>query len=157
MFGLPVFNLKKFMQNEPIAIISKDFPKLVIPLIDSAHSSIDIIIYDWRFYKHDPASSVSMFNSAIIRAVKRGVIVRCIVHNPAVLDILKSFGCQARILYSKKILHTKLTIIDNQSIIIGSHNYTQHAFNTNHECSVFFKMSLEENEFVKYFNNLFGL
>ncbi|MES2382886.1 MAG: phospholipase D-like domain-containing protein [Bacteroidota bacterium] len=145
------------MEYEPLPIISNQFPKVVIPLIDSALHSIDIIVFDWRFYKHDPANAVSLFNSAIARACARGVNVRCLVQNDGVVDSLKTLGCYARRLHSKNILHTKLLIVDNKRIIIGSHNYTQRAFSSNHEASIFVTMADLNNGFVQYFNNLFGL
>lgn len=145
------------MEYEPLPIISKDFPNVVIPLIDSADDNIDIVVFDWRFYKNDPANPVSLFNQAIARACARGVTVRCLVQNDGVVDNLKKLGCYARKLESKKILHTKLLIIDRVRIIIGSHNYTQHAFSSNHEASIFVVMKDENNGLVQYFNNLFGL
>ena len=145
------------LQYEPLPIISKDFPNVVIPLVNSALYSIDIIVFDWRFYKHDPASPVSLFNASIARACQRGVNVRCLVQNDGVVDRLKEMGCNARKLHSKRILHTKLLIIDKKRIIIGSHNYTQHAFESNHEASIFVILASEQNQLVEYFNNLFGL
>lgn len=145
------------MEYEPVPIISKDFPSVVIPLIDNADHNIDIVVFDWRFYKNDPASPVSLFNQAIARACRRGVSVRCLVQNQGVVDNLKALGCDARMLNSKKILHTKLIIFDKIKVVIGSHNYTQHAFTSNHEASIFVKMADENNGLVEYFNNLFGL
>ncbi len=145
------------MEYEPLPIISKDFPKVVIPLIDSALHSIDIIVFDWRFYKHDVASPVSLFNMAIARACRRGVIVSVLVQSPNTVDRLKELGCNARQLSTKRILHTKLLIVDNVKIIMGSHNYTQHAFTSNHEASIYVVMKDDNNGFKQYFNNLFGL
>lgn len=145
------------MEYEPVPIISKDFPKVVIPLIDSALFSIDIIVFDWRFYQNDPSNPVSEFNSAIARACRRNVNVRCLVQNDGVVDKLSQLGCWAKKLNSKRILHTKLLIIDKKRVIIGSHNYTQHAFSSNHEASIFVHLDSENNQLVEYFNNLFGL
>lgn len=145
------------MEYEPLPIISKDFPKVVIPLIESAVNSIDIIVFDWRFYKDDPANAVSLFNTAIARACRRGVRVRCLVQNDGVVAKLNQLGCWAKKLHSKRILHTKLLIIDNTRIVIGSHNYTQHAFTSNHEASIYVVMADVKNGLLDYFNNLFGL
>jgi len=142
---------------EPLPIISKDFPSIVIPMLDNAKFSIDIIVYDWRFYKNDPANVVSLFNMAIARACARGVNVRCLVQNDSAIANLKILGCWAKNINSKRILHTKLLIIDKKRIIIGSHNYTQHAFTSNHEASIALTLESEKNELVQYFNNLFGL
>jgi len=145
------------MEYEPVPIISKDYPRIVIPLIESALYSIDIVVFDWRFYKNDPANSVSLFNTAIAQAVRRGVRVRCLVQNLDVVNNLKAIGCEARQLQSKRILHTKLLIVDKKRVVIGSHNYTQHAFTSNHEASIFVVLSDEKNGLVEYFDNLYGL
>jgi phosphatidylserine/phosphatidylglycerophosphate/cardiolipin synthase-like enzyme len=145
------------MEFEPLPIISKDFPSVVIPLIDAAKYTIDIMVFDWRFYKNDPANVVSLFNTAVARAVRRGVAVRCLVQSAEVVDNLKKIGCWAKKLESGIILHTKLTIIDKKRIIIGSHNYTQRAFTSNHEASICVDLKDENNKLVEYFNNLFGL
>jgi phosphatidylserine/phosphatidylglycerophosphate/cardiolipin synthase-like enzyme len=145
------------MEYEPLPIISKDFPNVVIPIIDSAVHSIDVVVFDWRFYQNDPANPVSLFNTAIARAVRRGVNVRCLVQNDGIVDRLNKIGCWAKKLNSKRILHTKLLIIDKKRVIIGSHNYTQHAFSSNHEASIYVTLSDENNALVEYFNNLFGL
>lgn len=145
------------MEYEPLPIISKDFPNVVISLIDNAKHSLDIVVFDWRFYKNDPANVVSLFNTSIARAVRRGVNVRCLVQSDEVCNNLKVIGCWAKKLQSKRILHTKLIIIDKKKIIIGSHNYTQHAFTSNHEASICVDLKDEKNQLVEYFNNLFGL
>lgn len=145
------------MDYEPLPIISNDFVRIVIPLIDTVQYSIDIIVYDWRYYKNEPACAVSLFNNSIARACRRGVRVRCLVQNGAILEYLKILGCDARKLPTGRILHTKLLILDNSGTIIGSHNYTKHAFESNFEASIFVKIPAENNAFVQYFNNLFGL
>jgi len=142
---------------QPIAIIADKFPTLVIPLLDSAEETIDIVVYDWRFYKNQPANPVSLFNTALSRAVKRGVVVRCLVSSDVVVDQLNKIGCRARRLHSEKMLHTKMLLIDSLKLVIGSHNYTQNAFSRNEEASVFVNMASIDNDFVKYYNNLYGV
>ncbi len=151
--------MKKFkaMEYEPLPIISKDFPRVVIPLIDSAMHSIDIVVFDWRFYPNDPANPVSLFNSALVRAYSRGVTVRCLVNSDLVLHAIRQLGFKVKKLESKRILHTKLLMVDRQKVIIGSHNYTQNAFSSNHEASIFVVLKDTSNGFVQYFENLFGL
>lgn len=145
------------MIQEPIPIISKQFSPVLCRLIDQAEHSIDIIVYDWRFYKHDPASAVSLFNASLVRAKTRGVAIRCIVNSANLAALLTDLGFYAKCLPTERILHAKLMIIDGNKIVIGSHNYSQHAFTSNHEASVFFTLSETENQFTKYFNNLYGL
>lgn len=139
---------------EPLPIIAGQYPRVVIPLVEQALSSISIIVYDWRFYPTQPSHPVSKFNLALADAVRRGVKVRALVNNRGVLNALVTMGCQAHSLETKRMLHTKLMIFDNQKIVIGSHNLTQNAFTTNEEASCLFVIPKDDNQFVKYFNNL---
>jgi phosphatidylserine/phosphatidylglycerophosphate/cardiolipin synthase-like enzyme len=145
------------MDYEPVPIISKEYPTLVIPLLDSALYSIDIVVFDWRFYKNAPDRSITLFNNAVARAVARGVRVRCLVQNESVVRSLKQIGCDARMIQSKRILHTKLLIVDKNKVVLGSHNYTQSAFESNYEASIFVVLASKQNALVQYFDNLFGL
>ena len=61
-------------------IIGKEFPDKVIPLIDNAKYTIDIVVFDWRWYPQDPGASVQLFNQSIVRSVRRGVKVRAIAN-----------------------------------------------------------------------------
>ena len=138
-------------------IIGKDFPKKVTPLIGKAVKSIDIIVYDWRWYPHDPGASVQLFNQAIVRAVRRGVKVRAIVNNDEIARVLKEVGCEARRLRIESLVHCKFMVIDEGLAITGSHNYTQSAFQKNLEVSVIFDDMGMVVSLKNYFNNLWGI
>ena len=139
---------------EAKSIIGFKFPKVVIPLIESAKNSIDIIVFDWRFYPQDPGAIAQLFNSAIIRACKRGVKIRAILNNAQILNFLRINGIEAKQLRSKRLVHCKLMIIDGQKVVVGSHNYTQNAFLMNLELSIQFDISNETEEILTFFNNL---
>ncbi len=145
------------MIQEPVAIISKQYSPIVCRLIDQADESIDIIVYDWRFYKHDPSSAISLFNHALVRAKARGVKIRALVNSKITMGILKELGFDARCLTTDITVHSKLMILDNKKLVMGSHNFSQNAFTSNHEASVLFNLSEPDNEWTRYFNNLFGL
>lgn len=145
------------MEKTPKALISKNFGSEVVKLIEKARDSIDIIVYDWRFYPNDLSNPVTIFNNALVTQIKKGVKIRCLVNNKETGAILRGLGFKVKTMESKKILHTKLMIIDNKTIIIGSHNYTQNAFSNNYECSVAFCLDNDYNEFIEYFNFLYGL
>ena len=138
------------------AIIAQRFPKIVIPVIEAARHRIVIIVYDWRWYPTVGGSTVSQFNAAIVKAAKRGVAVRALVNNDGVVDRLRSHGIDAKRLISKRMLHTKMLLIDDIFLVIGSHNYTQHGFSLNEEASVLVEMPSADNDFVRYFEGLWG-
>jgi len=138
------------------AIIGKEFPNKVIPLIDSAKHSIDIIVFDWRWYPQNPGSPVQLFNQALVRAVRRGVKVRAIANNIEIISTLKNVGVQAKKLVTPRLVHVKMMIIDGQKVILGSHNYTESAFQMNYELSVLLDEVEPDNQFLEFFNNLYG-
>jgi len=137
-------------------IIGKEFPQKVIPLIENAKKTIDIIVFDWRWYPQDPGSQVQLFNQAIVRAARRGVKVRVIANNDEIVRVLKQIGCEARRILTKKLVHCKIMIIDNETVIIGSHNYTQSAFQMNLELSVILDNLENAADFSNFFQNLFN-
>lgn len=137
------------------SIIGKEYPKKVIPLIEHAKNSIDIIVFDWRWYPQDPGASCQLFNQSIVRAARRGVKVRAIANNDAIVNILKQVGCDAKILLTGKLVHPKMMIIDNEIAIIGSHNYTQSAFQMNYELSMILHGRENIENLIIFFNNLF--
>jgi phosphatidylserine/phosphatidylglycerophosphate/cardiolipin synthase-like enzyme len=137
-------------------IIGKQFPQKVIPLIDEAKRSIDIIVFDWRWYPDDPGNPVQLFNQAIVRAVRRGVQVRAIINNDDITATLKSVGVNAKRFISQKLIHGKTMIIDGEIAIVGSHNYTQYAFTMNYEVSVLVEGREEIAKLTEFFNNLYS-
>jgi hypothetical protein len=51
-------------------------------IIDHLVEVLLLIKFDWRWYPQNPGSPVQLFNQAIARAIKRGVIVRAIANTP---------------------------------------------------------------------------
>ena len=137
-------------------ISGSQFPKVVQPLIEQAKESIDIVIFDWRWYSADPASSIQLFNQTILRAVRRGVKVRVINNSQEIIAILKKNGIEAKRFECTKLMHVKLMIIDKNIVITGSHNYSQSAFNLNVELSVLITDDSCASDFNVFFNNLFN-
>jgi len=137
-------------------IIGSEFPKKIIPLIEEAKKTIEIIVFDWRWYPQDPGASVQLFNQAIVRAARRGVEVRALVNNDEIIRTLKENGINAKRIKIKNLLHCKLMIFDSEIVVIGSHNYTQMAFQSNLELSVVFEDDQAAGSFQNFFNNLFN-
>lgn len=140
-----------------IPIIGADYPKKVIPLIDQAKKNIDIVIYDWRWYPDQLTHPVQQFNSAIVRASQRGVHVRAIVNADLNLRVLCDAGIKARRLKDKRTLHTKMIILDDKTLILGSHNFTRNAFGANVETSIVVDLPEGMTRFSEFFNNLYNI
>ena len=139
------------------SIIGSQFPKVVIPKIDAAKTSIKIIVFDWRWYPNEPGNPCQLFNQSIVRAVHRGVRVSVVTNNNDIVRTLKDIGAEAKKLILKKLVHAKLMLIDDKTVIIGSHNYTQSAFTMNYEISSMYEDLQSAQSFLKFFENLKGL
>jgi len=136
-------------------IIGKQFPQKVIPLIDAAKKSIKVVVFDWRWYPQDPGNLVQLFNQAIVRAVRRGVQVEAIANNDEIVKTLNDVGCKAKKLITPKLVHAKMMLIDDEVLILGSHNYTQNAFTMNHELSIILSEGFSSEPFSRFFTDLF--
>jgi phosphatidylserine/phosphatidylglycerophosphate/cardiolipin synthase-like enzyme len=138
-------------------VIGSEYPKKIIPLIDSAKKNLDIVVYDWRWYPDQLAHPVQQFNMAIVRAVQRGVIVRAVVNAHTIVPELTSVGIRVRRLGDSRVLHSKLLIIDSSVLVIGSHNFTRNAFTSNIETSIITEIPPDVTRLKTFFDNIYGL
>jgi len=135
-------------------IIGAEYPKKVIPLIDGAKRSILMCMFEWRWYKNDFAHPVSLFNSALLRAHRRGVKVRILTNYAEVIAFVTELGFNAKKWPDKSLLHSKLLIIDGEKCVTGSHNITQSAFTSNIEISTILDDTYDIKRFTDYFETL---
>ena len=135
-------------------IIGKEFAQKVIPLINQSKKTIDIVIFDWKWYADQIGAPIQRFNNSIIEAARRKKRIRVIANTRYTLEILKKHQIQTMEWRSRKNLHTKLLILDNQIAVIGSHNYTMNAFSLNYEVSVIINDEKAVKRLTEYFQNL---
>lgn len=135
-------------------IIDNRYTAAAIRLIDSARSEIRLCAYAWRWYANEPEIGIQKLNMALIRAQKRGVIVRCLVDTEAIKDTLKNHGFNVRAVDSRRMLHTKAIGIDYDALLIGSHNLTKRANTDNYEASILSYEYEVVAQFVDYFDRM---
>jgi phosphatidylserine/phosphatidylglycerophosphate/cardiolipin synthase-like enzyme len=140
-----------------IPIIGSEYVQKVVPLINGAIKSIDILMYDWRWYLDRLEHPVQEFNRALVHAVSRGVRVRCLTNTDLLTKQLNDLKIKARTLKDERVLHAKIIIIDEKFLVIGSHNLTSNAFTRNLETSVILEIPQGQDRFQQFFNNLYGL
>ena len=138
-------------------LVGSDYPKQVPAMIDAAKQTIEIVVYDWRWYPDQPGHAVQQFNNALVRAVKRGVKVRAVVNAGFIVPILNNVGIKARQTKDKRVVHTKLIIFDKKTIVIGSHNFTRNAFGSNIETSIAIDIPQNVTRFAELFENLYNI
>ena len=137
-------------------IYKNDYPKIVIPLVQAAVSSIDVLTYDWQWYPNNPEHDIQQLNMSLVMAQPNGVTVRAIVNNKVLVNLLKGHGIKAKALEGTGILHAKFMLIDNTYLILGSHNLTYRAMAENIETSLLVQDPEILAYFVQLFNNLYA-
>lgn len=108
----------------------------ILSLINSAKSSIKIAMFTFTHPKVLEALSY-----AKDRGVQIHVILDYLSHKGASKKLAKSLGkLNIRVSHNRGIqmMHHKLAIIDNYTIIMGSTNWTKSAFEKNQEALLFF-------------------
>ncbi|MDJ0273830.1 MAG: phospholipase D family protein [Aigarchaeota archaeon] len=103
---------------------------LIVSLIDSAKSRVLVAVYS---FTSDPIAE------ALIRAHQRGVEVRVVIERQQA-DVrgseyqrLKSAGIDVRLDGNSELMHHKFVVIDDETVITGSYNFTASAEDENDE------------------------
>ena len=102
----------------------------IVSAIDDAHKTLDIAIYT---FTSRPISQ------AVVRAHERGVKVRIIMDDDQARDryskyrYLKRRGIPIALYTGDGIMHNKFAVIDTQTVITGSFNWTASAEEYNYE------------------------
>ena len=133
-------------------VIGGDYQKKVCPLIDEAKSTIEMCMFDWRWYRDSFANPVSIFNHSLVRAVRRGVQVRVLTNYKEIIELVRSLGIDAKKWPEASLMHSKFLIMDSKIIVMGSHNITFSAFTSNMETSVIIESEAQAEQMREYFN-----
>lgn len=142
--------------NEKI-IIGNTFLKKVLPLIKNAEKTIEIIVFYWSFDYNDEKDSASKLVKELQNAIGRNVKVKILVNSEAVAERLYKCGFDVRNIYSSRLMHPKVMILDKKIAVIGSHNYTMAGFENNLEVSYIVDLETSENDLQYFFNHLWGI
>lgn len=144
-------------RRPPVAIVGPKFLEKVVPYISRARSTIDICVYDWRIDLNDAKHPVSKLLQALREAQARGVHVRVLHMHEPTAKVLSDMGFEVKRVYTRKLMHCKMMLLDSRYAIVGSHNYTLSAFTENLEVSAAIDMENEENELQAFFTNRWGV
>lgn len=140
----------------------------LIELINQAKFTIDIIQYQWNFYKNKEASPIQKFNRAVIEKARSGVKVRVILNkegrgqhlmaiNMKASGYLSDVGANVKFGRTFPITHAKLFVIDQELSILGSHNLSNRSVSVNNEVSILINNKQIAGEYLRYFNILWNL
>lgn len=155
--------------GEITSFVNEDYPEVVMREINGAQSSIDIILYEMKFYETN--NSVRQLEDALISAHNRGIEVRILLdqsewakritdltkENWKTKEYLEENGLTVKLDSLKETTHTKLVIVDGRTVILGSTNWGFSAFERNNEVDVMLKESRAAEYYNQYFEYMWDL
>lgn len=141
--------------------------------IEGAHSSIDIVMYEMKWYgePENDTHEVSKLALSLVKAHERGVKVRIILEDGKTYGYVsrsienytknwsmyfRSRGIDVRLDGSEQTTHDKLIIIDGKIVILGSTNWSTSALKYNHEANVMIESKEVAEEYEEYFEELWS-
>lgn len=138
------------------ALIGSEFFEFTRQLVDAARFTVDVAMYDWRWYADEPTHPMQQLNTALVRALRRGVKVRMIwqhgISDTQAHEV--GFTCKARKL--RRTLHAKVVLVDGKFVCAGSHNFTGNAARHNHELSLATDDPESVERCARWFDTLFN-
>jgi len=132
---------------QAILLTNKDYLSALIKGIDEAQNEIFISIFSFKAGVHKN-SYPDRIVGHLAKAVKRGVDVKVILEATGRLNdelntqnrqtgkLLEEKGVKVYFDSLRTTTHTKMIVIDQRMLILGSHNFTQSALKYNNEISI---------------------
>ena len=148
-----------------VPIVNSEYVPYLRELIQKANTSIEILMFAARYYRGKSKNEVNQFWQLINRSALRGVYVRVLLnsnfyqgdsarHNIFIARHFKAPNFNAALSGKSTRLHSKLFIIDDQIVVIGSHNHSTRTFSANFETSIAVHSPDVALEFKKHFERL---
>ncbi len=157
--------LPPFASGRVAPIDDRSYFAAVDNLIRSANVSVDVILYQPRFYFRYPNTSSNRLIADLIEASRRGVKVRALIEqanwnidnsekNRDVFNILNSNGVEVYFDSPVRTTHSKLVLIDRRYAVIGSSNWSYYSLEKNNEANVVVDSKKLASLLTDYFENL---
>lgn len=146
-------------------VYGRDFLHTVINLISGARVRVWVTMFQVSPSIHRRGSKVARVIGAIKEAHKRGCDVRVLVHqslynkqigekNNVLKKELEQSGIPCRAYAGGGTLHMKVILVDERYTVLGSHNMTERAMQSNAEMSVVVDSRLFGKEMAAMFRDV---
>lgn len=143
---------KKSGQNSPagsqaVILTNEDYLPALLRTIDEAQNEIFISIFSFKAGEHKNSYPDRILDH-LAKALKRGVKVYVFlettdrksdelnIQNKQTGKLLEEKGVNVYFDSPRQTTHTKLVVIDQRLVLLGSHNFTQSALKYNNEISI---------------------
>jgi len=143
----------------------RDFYPVLHKLLAEAESSVDVILYQSRFYFHYPLSASNTLINDLVEASARGARVRVVLEtadwnldnteeNRDVWHVLREKNIELYFDPDTTTSHSKLVIVDGRYVVIGSTNWSHYALDSNNEANVIVDSKGTAGTFKTYFEKI---
>jgi len=147
-------------------ILNEDYFHVAHREIQNAKESIYLIAYLFILYDYQEAYSNRLLED-LIGAHERGVAVHVVLEYPKpeymdeegpanqkVYEKLKAAGIDVRFDKPERTTHSKVLVIDRETIIAGSHNYSFSGLKYNNETSLLLRDREKAKRTIEYFEQI---
>jgi len=133
-------------------LVNREFFPALVAAVDEARGEILISVFSFKAGVHK-RSRPDILVEHLARAVERGVDVRVVLEdssdpgsnvarqNAKTKNILEKRGVKVYMDEPARTTHTKLVVVDQKLVFVGSHNFTPSAFNHNNEITMMIEKS----------------
>lgn len=149
-----------YVDESYIVISDDEYFDYVYELIESAESSIHIVLFEIKYYDKYPDSDVNKLVEQLIDKNQKGVDVKIIVDqfltDDRAVELLSKTGVDIKYDSTSRTTHSKLIIIDERIVIIGSTNWSYYSLTKNRESNIALNNKEIAEEFENYFEEVWS-
>ncbi|HOK55769.1 MAG TPA: phospholipase D-like domain-containing protein [bacterium] len=165
LFLILFFNLvfAQFKANVT-PLLNENYSKSILNFIKRAEKSIYVIMFQTGYYSEYAESISNQILREIVNAYKRDVKVEVILDLSTMSNVkeknfetakfLAENGIKVYFDKADKTTHSKLLIVDDKYVFIGSHNWNYYALEKNNETSILIESEETARVFINYFNEV---
>ena len=147
--------------KDKIEMLRSDYAERLIKAIDNAREKIDIIIYSFQFDYNEKTKNYEVME-ALLKAHDRDVRIRIVLDswkggqsaNEPAYEVLERAGVEVYYDFDTIASHNKLIVIDNETVLLGSANWTATGLAKNREASILIRDPSTSGIYKAYIDKL---
>lgn len=147
-------------------LIDEEYRQMLPQAIAGARREIRIMQYRIQRKLGRGQTEDNLFLEALKERIEKGVKIWFLIdyyprtgmaykENLYVALIMMDHGCYARYLKNSRVCHSKVVIVDQEIVLVGSHNWTTNSLKRNSEVSVMIKDKEEAKRLIEEYDKLF--
>ena len=164
------FQTRLMCENEEAVVTplpGNAYIQKLIDVVGQAQHTVDIMMFQWCWYKGRNHLHIQKFNQGVIGLLKRGVKFRVIMdkqtHGQSVTkqnlhtaEFLRENGARVKFGPQFPCMHSKIFIIDDNIVVLGSHNLSDRGTSMNEETSVLIYSRKVAMEYKRYYESVWN-